>query len=136
MDIVSLPISPSMFLTYGAFASLSPQPFIPFSYSTHTPDSTASKWEAPQVLHQRRPLKELELGDILSSDIVQVVGTMRRAGQLAPFDAVDVVREQGMTEVWWQFQMCGRGQGWVWIGDESGRVEVERHGTREGVATQ
>ncbi|KAL8777053.1 MAG: hypothetical protein Q9213_008025 [Squamulea squamosa] len=101
------------------------------------PHATAwGQWDAPQVLREYRPRKELELGDILTSDIVEVVVTMVRAGQLAPFVAVDVVKEQGMTEAWWQFQMSGRGQGWVWVGDESGRVEVERHGTRERVALQ
>ena len=55
---------------------------------------------------------------------------MRQAGQDGSFRAVDVVKEDGMTEAWWQFQMSTRGQGWVLVGDESGRVEVEPEGTR------
>ncbi|KAL8675851.1 MAG: hypothetical protein Q9224_007370, partial [Gallowayella concinna] len=95
------------------------------------PHATAwGQWSPPQVLHDHRPREELQLGDVLTSDIAQVVDTMRRAGYSAPFDAVDVVKELEMTEVWWMFQMQGRGQGWIWVGDESGRVEVENHGTR------
>lgn len=38
---------------------------------------------------------------------------------------MDVVREEGMTEVWWVFQMSAHDEGWVWVGDESGQVVVE-----------
>lgn len=58
---------------------------------------------------------------------------MRAAGQTSKFYAVDVLREEGMTEAWWSFQMSGRGSGWVWVGDESGRVEVEEDGIQAGV---
>ena len=50
---------------------------------------------------------------------------MREAGQRGPFEAVDVIREEGMNEAWWNWQMSGRRTGWVWVGDESGMVEPE-----------
>ena len=66
------------------------------------------------------------LGDVLTSDILQVVEDMRRAGLDGTFRACDVVREEGMTEVRWQFQMSGMGNiGWIIVGDESGTVEIE-----------
>ncbi|KAL8690683.1 MAG: hypothetical protein Q9218_003928 [Villophora microphyllina] len=92
---------------------------------SHPATTTWGQWAPLQYLHGRRPNTELALGDILTSDIQQVVATMSIAGQGGRFDAVDIVREEGMTEVWWQFQMSGRGTGWVWVGDESGRVIVE-----------
>ncbi|KAL8837386.1 MAG: hypothetical protein Q9176_005691 [Flavoplaca citrina] len=83
------------------------------------------QWGRPQYLPDPRPGAERPLGDVLTSDIVQVVQRMRQAGQQGAFRAVDVVKEEGMTEVWWQFQMSSRNKGWVWVGDESGRVMVE-----------
>ena len=76
---------------------------------------------------------ESGLGNVLVSDILQVVRLMRGAGQQGMFDALEVVREEGMREVWWIFRMSADGEGgWVWVGDESGRVLVERRG-RGGV---
>ncbi|KAI4281379.1 MAG: hypothetical protein L6R38_003740 [Xanthoria sp. 2 TBL-2021] len=86
------------------------------------------QWARPYYLPDPRPATELGLGDILTSDIMQVFQRMRQAGQDGPFRAVDVIKEEGMNEVWWQFQMSTRGQGWVWVGDESGRVEVDLDG--------
>ncbi|KAL8893998.1 MAG: hypothetical protein Q9192_004720 [Flavoplaca navasiana] len=86
------------------------------------------QWGRPQYLPDPRPDSEKPLGDVLTSDIVQVVQRMRQAGQQGAFRAVDVVKEEGMTEVWWQFQMSSRNEGWVWVGDESGRVMVEANG--------
>ncbi|KAL9634162.1 MAG: hypothetical protein Q9204_003105 [Flavoplaca sp. TL-2023a] len=85
------------------------------------------QWSRPQYLPDPRPDSEKPLGDVLTSDIVQVVQRMRQAGQQGAFRAVDVVKEEGMTEVWWQFQMSSRNEGWVWVGDESGRVVVEEN---------
>lgn len=50
---------------------------------------------------------------------------------MGAFDGVDLIREEGMTEVWWNWQMSGRGTGWVWVGDESGEVVIEEE--REGL---
>lgn len=86
------------------------------------------QWARPHYLPDPRPATELGLGDILTSDIMQVFRKMRQAGQDGAFRAVDVIKEEGMNEVWWQFQMSTRGQGWVWVGDESGRVEAEQDG--------
>ena len=83
------------------------------------------QWDRPQYLPDPRPGAERPLGDVLTSDIVQVVQRTRQAGQQGSFRAVDVVKEEGMTEVWWQFQMSSRNEGWAWVGDESGRVMVE-----------
>lgn len=88
------------------------------------------QWARPHYLPDPRPHTESGLGDVLTSDILQVFRRMRQAGQDGSFRAVDVVKEDGMTEAWWQFQMSTRGQGWVLVGDESGRVEVEPEGTR------
>ena len=88
------------------------------------------QWARPHYLPDPRPHTESGLGDLLASDILQVFRRMRQAGQDGSFRAVDVVKEDGMTEAWWQFQMGTRGQGWVLVGDESGRVEVEPEGTR------
>ena len=72
------------------------------------------------------------LGDVLTSDILQVVAAIRNAGYMEKFKAVDIVRDVGMTEVWWMFQMSGNaGPGWVWVGDVSGRIEAEENGRRE-----
>ena len=60
--------------------------------------------------------------------MLQVVRLMRGAGQHGMFDAVEVVREEGMMEDWWIFQMSADDEGWVWVGDESGRVMIERQG--------
>lgn len=51
------------------------------------------------ALNQRwpRPNTELALRDIFT----KVVTEVGRAGQYGNFDAVDLVREEGMTEVWW-----------------------------------
>lgn len=53
---------------------------------------------------------------------------MREAGQERRFRAVDVVREVGMQEVMWNWQMSGSGSKWVWVGDESLMVEPEDGG--------
>ena len=45
-----------------------------------------------------------------------------RAGQYGYFAAVDVFRERRITEVGWYFQMRKR---WIWVGDVSGKAEVE-----------
>ncbi|KAI4222543.1 MAG: hypothetical protein LQ349_007613 [Xanthoria aureola] len=88
------------------------------------------QWSRPHYLPDPRPHTESGLGDVLTSDILQVSLKMRQAGQDGSFRAVDVVKEDGMTEAWWQFLMAARGQGWVLVGDESGRVELEPEWTR------
>ncbi|KAL8940272.1 MAG: hypothetical protein Q9211_002356 [Gyalolechia sp. 1 TL-2023] len=85
------------------------------------------QWSPPQYLRDARPEAEMGLGDVLTSDILQAVEAMRRDRQVGRFRACDVVREEGMTEVWWQFQMAGLSDiGWILVGDVSGMVEVER----------
>ncbi|KAG6989935.1 hypothetical protein G7Y79_00061g093220 [Physcia stellaris] len=86
------------------------------------------QWASPQYIPQPRPQEEIGLGNTLTSDILQIVRLMRQAGQHGMFDAVEVVREQGMREDWWIFQMSADDEGWVWVGDESGRVMIERKG--------
>lgn len=89
------------------------------------------QWARPEVVPEERPESELGLGDVLTSDILQVVGLMEDAGYGAGFDALDVVREEGMTEVRWMFQMEGL-EGSVWVGDESGEVDGEEGVRRDG----
>ncbi|KAL9594266.1 MAG: hypothetical protein Q9219_007129 [cf. Caloplaca sp. 3 TL-2023] len=99
--------------------------------------SAWGQWAPIEFLLDARPPSELGLGDILTSDILPVVATMRQAGQYALFESIDIVKEVGMTEVWWQFQMRGQGADWVWVGDESGTVEVEEgKEDRPGVAAE
>lgn len=86
------------------------------------------QWASPQYISEPRPREENGLGNVLTSDMLQVVRLMRGAGQHGMFDAVEVVREEGMMEDWWIFQMSADDEGWVWVGDESGRVMIERQG--------
>lgn len=65
----------------------------------------------------------------LRTDIVAVVDKLQQAGHKGRFDAVDVIRERGSEENWWEFQMSRRGAVNIWVGDETGRVVV---GTEQG----
>ncbi|KAI4181797.1 MAG: hypothetical protein L6R41_006400 [Letrouitia leprolyta] len=111
------------------------------------PDATLwGQWLPLEYSYASRPLAERPIGDILTSDITHVVQEMAAAGQ-GPgvgmkFDAVDIVRDEGMTEVWWTFQIRQRvapgrslGKRWVWVGDESGTVEVEDSAPGANVTT-
>lgn len=109
-----------------------PSPPSPFHIPPSTirlasrPDATVwGEWQPLQYLPDQRPPSEQGLGDILTSDIEQVLMAMRNAGERGSFEALDIVREEGMTEVWWQWQMSSSRKGWVWVGDESGNVEEE-----------
>ncbi|CAF9937463.1 MAG: hypothetical protein HETSPECPRED_000548 [Heterodermia speciosa] len=90
--------------------------------------SAWGQWDLPRYIPQPLPPSELGIGDILTSDIAQVLEAMREAGQERRFRAVDVVREVGMQEVMWNWQMSGSGSKWVWVGDESLMVEPEDGG--------
>lgn len=109
------------------FSNLSPQrPRHTTVLLSSKPSATAwGQWAPLQYISEPRPRTESGLGDILTSDILQTVRLLREAGQHGRFDSVDVVREEGMTEVWWVFQMSAHDEGWVWVGDESGQVVVE-----------
>ncbi|KAI4231886.1 MAG: hypothetical protein L6R40_007600 [Gallowayella cf. fulva] len=97
---------------------------------TSRPNALAwGQWSTPHYLPDPRPDTEMGLGDVLTSDVLQVVRQMRQAGHLGRFRAVDVVREEGMTEAWWEFKMSPRDSGWVLVGDESWTVEVEDDAT-------
>lgn len=108
------------------FANPSPTPGEQAILLASRPRALAwGQWEQPHFLPDPRPRTELGLGNILTTDIMQVIRKMEVAGFRNRFRAVDVVREEGMQEVFWQVKLSPRGSGWVLVGDQSGEVEFE-----------